>query len=73
VTAVHVRYTSEPYSKRARASLVAATIVLRKRNLRLHMEVRARATNRGDGKVAACPISRATRLSLDDCMYKRNA
>ena len=57
---------SEPYSKRARAGLVAATIVLRKLNIRLHMQVCARANSRGDGNVAACPISRAIRLSLHD-------
>jgi hypothetical protein len=28
--------------------------------------------NRGDKKVAASFISRATRLSLDGCLYKRN-
>ena len=40
---------------------------------RVVKDVRARATiNRGDKKVAACSISRATRLSLDDCLYKRN-
>jgi len=32
-----------------------------------------RLFNPGDGnKVAACSISRATRLSLDDCLYTRN-
>jgi hypothetical protein len=32
------------------------------------MEVRARAT--GDEEVTACSISMATRLSLEDCLYK---
>jgi hypothetical protein len=31
-----------------------------------------RLFNRGDGKVAACSISMATWLSLDDCLYKCN-
>ena len=31
-----------------------------------------RLYNRGDEKFAACSISTATRLSLDDCLYRRN-
>jgi hypothetical protein len=61
-----------PRAYRARAGLVAATITLRKWNLRLHMEVRTRLFNCGDERVAACSILRATRLSLDDCVYKWN-
>lgn len=36
------------------------------------MYAHGRLFHRGDEKVAACSISRATRLSLDDCVYKWN-
>ena len=45
-----------PRAYRARAALVVATIVLRKRNVRLRVELRARVTNRGDERFSACSI-----------------
>ena len=52
---------------------ISTTIVLSKRNVRLHMKCEhERLFNRGDEKVAACSIARATRLSLDDSLYKQN-
>jgi hypothetical protein len=66
------RRQEHPGVYRARAVLVATTIVLRKWNVRLHIEVLAGVTNCGDVQVAACSILRATRLSLDDCIYKWN-
>jgi hypothetical protein len=52
---------------------ISATIVLPKWNVRLYMKCEhERLFNRRGEKVAACSISRATRLSLDDSLYKQN-
>jgi len=52
---------------------ISVTIALPKRNVRSYMKCKnGRLFNRGDEKVAAWSISMATRLSLDDFLFKQN-